>query len=67
MRGHALTNAVRLYVPLLLIGATAGMVQVLGRRSADRGRRRLYDILWILILLAGAPVWLFVAAALGWI
>ena len=57
----------RLYLPLLLLGATAGFVQVLGRRSADPRRRRLYDIIWILILLVGAPVWLFVAAALGWI
>ncbi len=67
MRGHALAYALRLYLPLLLIGAAAGCVHMLGRRSADPRRRRLYDIFWILILLAGAPVWLFVAAALGWI
>jgi hypothetical protein len=40
---------------------------VLARRARDPRRRRLYDIVWILILLAGAPVWLFLAAALRWI
>ena len=67
MKGHALAYALRLYLPLLLIGATAGLVHLLGRRSVDRRRRRLCDIVWILILLAGAPVWLFIAAALGWV
>ena len=65
MRG--LAYALRLYLPLFLIGVTAGLVHLLGRRSVDLRRRRLFDILWILILLVGAPLWLFVAAALGWI
>ncbi len=67
MRANTLAHALRLYLPLFLIGVTAGFVHLLGRRSADRRRRRLCDILWILLLLAGAPAWLFLAAALGWI
>lgn len=67
MRAHTLAYALRLYLPLFLIGVTAGFVHLLGRRSRDPRRRRLLDITWILILLAGAPLWLFVAAALGWL
>ncbi len=67
MKGHALASALRLYLPLFLIGVTAGFVHLLGRRSRDPRRRRLLDIVWILLLLAGAPLWLFLAAALGWI
>jgi len=65
-RGHV-ADALRLYLPLLLIGAAAGLIHLLARRARDPRRRRLYDIAWILLLLAGAPVWLFVAAALRWI
>ena len=65
MKGLAF--ALRLYLPLFLIGVAAGLVHLLGRRSRDPKRRRLLDIVWILILLAGAPLWLFLAAALGWI
>ncbi len=67
MKGHGLAYALRLYLPLFLIGVAAGLVHLAGRRSADPRRRRLLDALWILLLLAGAPLWLFVAAALGWI
>jgi hypothetical protein len=67
MRANTLAHALRLYLPLFLIGVTAGFVHLLGRRSADRRRRRLWDVAWILLLLAGAPAWLFLAAALGWI
>jgi len=67
VKGNGLAYALRLYLPLFLIGVTAGFIHLIGRRSADLRRRRLLDILWILLLLAGAPLWLFVAAALGWI
>ena len=62
-----MAHVVRLYLPLLLLGAAAGVIQVLGRRSATPARRRLWQIVWILLLLAGAPLYLFVAASLGWI
>ncbi len=63
----SLAQALRLYLPLFLLGIAAGFVHLVGRRSREPRRRRLLDIVWILILLAGAPLWLFVAAALGWI
>jgi hypothetical protein len=50
--------------PLLLLGVAAGVLHALARRAGDPRRRRAYDIAWILTLLAGGPVWLFVAAAL---
>ncbi len=67
MRGAVLAHLLRLYLPLLLIGAAAGLVQALGRSSSSPRRRRLCQIVWILMLLAGAPMWLFAAAALGWL
>ncbi|HVI74911.1 MAG TPA: hypothetical protein VM683_08005 [Anaeromyxobacteraceae bacterium] len=63
MRQHALG----LYLPLLLLGGAAGLVQALARRSSDPRRRRALDLTWILLLLLGAPAWLFAAAALGWL
>jgi hypothetical protein len=60
-------HALRLYLPLLGLGAAAGLVQVLARRSPAPRRRRLLDLAWILLLLVGAPAWLAVAAALGWL
>jgi hypothetical protein len=67
LKAHGLAYALRLYVPLFLVGVAAGVVHLLGRRSRDPRRRRVLDITWILILLAGAPLWLILAAALGWI
>ena len=66
MRGTALLDALRIYLPLLLLGAAAGLVHSVGRRAATPQRRRLYQIVWILTLLVGAPVWLLVATVLGW-
>ena len=67
MKAGVLSQALRLYLPLLLLGVAAGVVQALGRRSSSPRRRRLAQITWILMLLAGAPLYLFVAMALGWI
>ena len=57
---------VRIYLPLLLLGAGAGFVYTLGLRARTHTRRRALQITWILMILLGAPVWLFVATALGW-
>jgi hypothetical protein len=67
VRSGALAQALRLYLPLVLLGAAAGLVQALGRRSPDPRRRRVALVTWIALLLAGAPAWLFIAAALGWL
>jgi hypothetical protein len=60
-------QALHLYLPLLLLGALAGLLHALGRRSPDPKRRRLLDIAWIVVLLAGAPVWMLLAVFLGWL
>ena len=56
----------RIYLPLLLLGAVAGFVYTLSLRARTPTRRRALQITWILMILMGAPVWLFVATALGW-
>ncbi len=56
----------RIYLPLLLLGALAGFVYTLSLRTPPSRRRRVLQITWILMILVGAPVWLFVAATLGW-
>ena len=51
--------------PLLLVGIAAGVLHATARRAADPRRRRVLDVAWILTLLLGAPLWLFLAATLG--
>lgn len=52
--------------PLFLLGFAAGALRALALRpgTSDR-RRRALQAAWVLALLAGAPLWLFLAAALG--
>jgi hypothetical protein len=50
-----------LFAPLVLLGVIAGVLHAAGRRATDSRRRRVYDIAWILTLLAGAPLWLVAA------
>ncbi len=59
-------NALRIYLPLLLLGAAAGFVYTLSLRAPPSRRRRALQITWILMILVGAPVWLLVATTLGW-
>lgn len=51
--------------PLLALGFAAGALRALALRPdvAPR-RRRALQALWVLLLLAGAPLWLVLAAAL---
>ena len=68
VRGAAwLHQSLSLWLPLLAVGGLAGLLHALGRRSPDPRRRRMLAAAWIAVLLAGAPVYMFVAAALGWI
>ncbi len=54
-----------LYGPLLLLGVAAGALRALGQRPGlPAGSRRAYGIGWVLTLLVGTPVWLFLAATL---
>ena len=51
--------------PLLVLGFLAGALRALAQRPdvAPR-RRRALAAAWVLLLLVGAPLWLFAAAAL---
>ena len=58
--------------PLLLLGGflvvgtlAATFFALAGRAGAPRGQRRLFGILWVLVLLVGGPLWLVAAAGLG--
>jgi hypothetical protein len=53
--------------PLLVLGVAAGALWGLAGRAPDLRRRRLYHALWIAALLAGGPLWIAVAVALGFL
>lgn len=53
-----------LLAPLLVIGFAAGALRAVALR-AEASPRRALQALWVLILLAGAPLWLVIAALLG--
>jgi hypothetical protein len=60
-----LTAAALLYGPLLLLGLAAGALRALASRpGVSPRRRRALQAAWVLLLLAGAPVWLVLAAVL---
>jgi hypothetical protein len=51
--------------PLLLLGAAAGALRALSHHPAlDPRRRRALQAGWVMLLLAGVPLWLVLAAAL---
>ncbi len=52
-------------LPLLVLGFAAGALRALAARDGlSPRRRRALQAAWVLALLVGAPVWLFLAAAL---
>ncbi len=53
-----------LLLPLLAIGFASGAARALALRSASPRRRRALQALWVLLLLAGVPLWLVLAAVL---
>jgi hypothetical protein len=46
-------------------GISATFFWLAGRMATPVGRRRLYGILWVLVLVVGGPLWLVAAAGLG--
>lgn len=65
MLGLPLPRLLLLLAPLLVLGFAAGAVRALSMRpGAPPGRRRALQAAWVLLLLAGAPLWLVLAAAL---
>ncbi len=60
-----LRAALLLAGPLVLLGAAAGALRVLARQPGIAPeRRRALQASWVLMLLAGVPLWLVLAAAL---
>jgi hypothetical protein len=58
-------NLVALLLPLVLLGFAAGALRAWAAlpRHTPR-RRRLLQVAWVALLLAGAPAWLVAAALL---
>jgi hypothetical protein len=60
-----LGSALVLGLPLLALGAASGALRVLAQQPAiTQRRRRTYQAGWVLLLLAGVPLWLVAAAVL---
>jgi hypothetical protein len=57
-------RVVLIYAPLAVLGIAAGALYALARRTPDLRRKRYLDIAWIVAVLVGAPIWLFLAATL---
>ncbi len=65
MLGLPLPKLVVLVAPLLVLGFAAGAIRAVAvRPGVPPRRRRALQALWVLLLLAGAPLWLVLAAAL---
>jgi hypothetical protein len=60
-----LANLVALLAPVAVIGFGAGVLRALAQRTAAARRRRALQASWVLLLLAGVPLWLVAAALLG--
>jgi hypothetical protein len=59
------SRLVALLGPLLLLGFAAGALRAYAQRpDVTPRRRRALQAAWVLALLVGAPLWLFLAAAL---
>jgi hypothetical protein len=59
-------HAAALFGGFLAIGVLAATFFALaGRQGTPPTRRRVYGILWVLLLLVGGPLWLVAAAGLG--
>ena len=66
MTGLTGPHAAALFGGFLAIGiAAAALFALAGRPGTPRTRRRVYGILWVLVLLVGGPLWLVAAAGLG--
>ncbi len=66
MTGSGAVHQLLLFGPLLVVGFAAGLLRALARHPGlPEKRRRLFGALWVVTLLVGAPLWLFLAVTLG--
>ena len=62
---RSLPSLLLLLFPLLLLGFAAGALRALAARpDLPQRRRRALQAAWVLVLLAGVPLWLVLAATL---
>jgi hypothetical protein len=65
MADRSLSSIVVLLLPLLALGFAAGALRAFAQRPGlPERRRRALSAAWVLLLLAGAPLWLLLATAL---
>jgi hypothetical protein len=64
VRIGTLSQLLWLVAPLFAIAFGAGALRAAGLRQADPRRRRLYQVLWVVLLFGGTPLWLIAAATL---
>ena len=66
MSGLLGPNTLLLLGGFLALGTVAATLFALaGRAGVPRWQRRIYGLLWVLVLLVGGPLWLVAAAGLG--
>ena len=66
MSGLLGPNFLLLLGGFLVLGIIAATFFALaGRATVPRSQRRVYGVLWVLVLLVGGPLWLVAAAGLG--
>ena len=66
MSGLPGPNFLLLLGGFLVLGILAATFFALaGRATVPRSQRRVYGVLWVLVLLVGGPLWLVAAAGLG--
>jgi hypothetical protein len=59
-------NTLLLLGGFLALGALAATFFALaGRAGVPRWKRRIFGLLWVLVLLVGGPLWLVAAAGFG--
>jgi hypothetical protein len=58
-------TVVSVILPMLVIGFAAGALRAAGLRATEPRTKKLLAFAWIALLLVGAPLWLFFAAAIG--
>jgi hypothetical protein len=59
-------NPLLLFGGFLVVGTIAATFFALaGRAGTPRWQRRVFGILWVLVLLVGGPAWLVAAAGIG--